>query len=223
MVFNQFSIVVYSQSKFDEQKLEDPKSNGEEIASQLTTIEVNEYQKKEQNCVYLQNGFRVSSFVNEKEWTDIQDTVEAYRIDIVYSKYPLRKGTYYEIYPLLFNRLKSLFAMDGSLNRADIEWNKVLQTNCINDAQVNTLFHGVVIWYRPIHQVVPIQATLTTVSKQEKIKQEKTQITDEQVTFEEIQASVEHIRGLTEFPDSVNQLLQNLPLDKQIEIMKDFI
>jgi hypothetical protein len=223
LVFNQWSIVAYSQSKFDEQKLEDPKSNGEEIANLFATIEVNEYQKKEQNCIYLKNGFRVSTFINEKEWTDIQDTVEAYRIDIVYSKYPIRKGTYYEIYPLLFNRLKSLFAMDGSLNRADIEWNKVLQTNCINDNQVNTLFHGVVIWYRPINQVATVQATTTTISKQDKIKQEKTQIADEQATFEEIQASVEHIRGLTEFPDSINQLLQNLPLDKQIEIMKDFL
>ena len=222
LILTQFAFVGFGQSKFDEQKLEDPKTNGAEITDLLTTIEVSEYQKKTQNCIYLQNGFRTSTFVNEKEWTDIQDTVEAYRIDIVYSKYPLRKGTYYEIYPLLFNRLKALFAMDGSLNRSEIEWNKVLQTNCINDAQVNTLFHGVVIWYRPIHPVEPIQPS-TSISKQDKINQEKSQIADEQSTFEEIQASVEHIRGMTELPDSIDALLDKQPLDKQIEILKDFL
>jgi len=222
LVLTQFVFIGFSQSKFDEQKLEDPKTFGAEIANLLSTIEVNEYEKKTENCIYLQNGFRTATFVNEKEWIDIQDSVEAYRIDIVYSKYPLRKGTYYEIYPLLFNRLKTLFAMDGSLNRSEIEWNKVLQTNCINDAQVNTLFHGVVIWYRPIETIPPLTVNLA-VSKQDKINSQKTQNADEQLTFEEIQASVEHIRGMTELPDSINQLLENQSLDKQIETLKYFL
>ena len=82
-----------------------------------------------------------------KDWLIIRDTVEPYQIEIVYSKYPLRNGEYQEIYPLLCDRLINLFQMDPSLNNMHLKWNIVQQTNCNSDEQVNTLFHGIIIWF----------------------------------------------------------------------------
>ena len=97
-----------AQQKFDSSKLTDPERFGPEVAELLFTSEVYEFEKNNESCIYLQNGLRASSFINEKDWLEIKDTVEVTRIEVVYSKYPLRSGTYYEIYPLLFDRLNAV-------------------------------------------------------------------------------------------------------------------
>jgi hypothetical protein len=140
--------LIFGQIKFNPLQLNDDKKYGVAIAGILNTIELSEYPDTCHNCVYLKNGFRSSKFINEKDWLRIKDSVIPYRIDIVYSKYPLRNSLYNEIYPLLFKRLRSVFDMDPGLNSVQIEWNKVLQTHCLNDEQVSKLFHGVVIRYR---------------------------------------------------------------------------
>lgn len=142
--------VSFSQIKFDPIKLQNSKVYGAEIASLLDTIEVYEFKDTNANTLFLKNGFRSANYLNGKEWLEIAEENEVYRIDIVYSKYPLRNGEYAEIYPLLLNRLYYLFTIDSRLNSSLIEWNKVWQTHCENNSQVDQLLHGVLIWYRPI-------------------------------------------------------------------------
>src|SRR5687767_907600 len=92
----------FAQQKFDPAELRKPAMHGEEVAAQLGLEEVYEYAMDGQgNRVFLKNGFRTSRFPNKESWLNIRDTVEPYRVDIVYSRYPVRNREYHEIYPLL--------------------------------------------------------------------------------------------------------------------------
>lgn len=205
-----------AQEKFDVELLADPSKNGPAIADGLKTLEVAEYSDTLRNCIYLKNGFRSAQFINEKEWLSIMDTVIPYRVDIVYSKYPLRDGVYKEIYPLLFNRLKMLFEMDAGLNDASLQWNKVLQTHCVNDAQVNTLFHGIVIWYMT-REKLPVADTVVAVEPDEN------PLVSEQNSLEELKQSVENIKSSSFIPDSLRKILAVQSLDHQIVTLKKFL
>ncbi len=138
---------VYAQELFPVNQLEAPLKYGPEIAAKLATEEVYEYKSPKGTCIVLKNGFRQSGFVNADEWLAIKDEVDVTGVDIVYSKYPIRNGVYHEIYPLLFNRIKATIEMDPALNSTSIPWQKIWQTHCEDNAQVNELYHGVVIRY----------------------------------------------------------------------------
>lgn len=222
ILFVCLSFQLFGQIKFDQEELAFPQKYGEEVAGKLNTKEVFEFQDTAKNCVYLKNGFRTSKFVNEQDWTDIQDTVEVYRVDIVYSKYPLRKGQYHEIYPLLFSRLNFLFEMDASLNDVSIEWNKVLQTNCINDQQVNTLFHGVVIWYRTNSSIDKQNVLNAELSKTDKINKELEHLVSEQNSLEELKENVEFMLSSPFLPDSIKSMVSGKSLDDQIVILNEY-
>lgn len=143
---------VSSQNEFDAEKLGNPDKFGEEIKSHFTYTEVPKYNPdtNQTNTVVLSNGFRKSEIQNTEDWTSIRTNVKPEKIIIVFSKYPLRNGKYFEIYPLLCGRLKQLFLLDSTLNNNDINWEIVLQTNCPDDESTAKLFHGVVIQYEPI-------------------------------------------------------------------------
>ena len=86
------AMTTFAQRKFDPELLKSPKTNGALIADKLITTEVFEYKKSDENCVILKNGFRQSTFLNASDWTSIKDTVKVERVEIVYSKYPIRGG-----------------------------------------------------------------------------------------------------------------------------------
>lgn len=210
-----------SQTKFDPSLLDNPQKNGPEVASQLTTIEMEVYQPTTGNRLYLENDFRSAQFANENDWLSISDTVEAYRVDIVYSKYPLRKGVYNEIYPLLFNRIKATIEMDDALNNSSLEWNKILQTNCKNDQQVDSLFHGVVIWYRTESELNAAEIAPTK-NKIDKIKIEQARLLSEQMSLEELEGNVEFFLNQTSLPDSVRKSLAHKTVDEKIAYLRRF-
>jgi len=138
----------FAQQLFDRDQLNNPLKYGPAIAEKLETFECYEYKIPAGERVVLENGFRQSGFVNASEWIKIKDEVDVVGVDIVYSKYPIRNEVYNEIYPLLLNRIKATLAMDPALNTSTIRWRKVWQTHCENNAQVDELYHGVVIWYK---------------------------------------------------------------------------
>lgn len=146
-VFALISVSGITQERFQVNDLNSPIQNGDKVAQKFVTTEIYEYQIPEQNAVVLRNGFRKHGFVNAKDWLDLKGKVTVSKVQIVFSKYPIRNGTYSEIYPLLFNRIKATIAMDPALNSKAIPWERVWQTHCKNNAQVNELFHGVVIHY----------------------------------------------------------------------------
>ncbi|HEY1038027.1 MAG TPA: leucine-rich repeat domain-containing protein, partial [Bacteroidia bacterium] len=214
-------IRLQAQVKFNPELLNDPKKNGLLVSTMLSTQEVYEYkQDPSLKCVYLENGFRTPKFVNENDWLLIKDTVEAYRIDIVYSKYPLHNGMYEEIYPLLLNRIKTTIEMDPELNDEHYEWNKVLQTHCTSDKQVNTLYHGVVIWYR-LNKKQELNAD--TLHEEEPVEIVKEEIPFEQDHYKNMVESVDHIKKSGALPDSLKLALEGRPVQEQSAIIKEFL
>ncbi len=209
---------VSAQEWIDTSLLSDPKKNGPEIAALLRTEEIYEFVDTTRNTFFLENGFRSSRFINEAAWLAIKDTVEVYRIDVVYSKYPLRKGTYYEIYPLLFNRLRKLFALDEDLNSSEIDWVKILQTHCENDQQVDKLKHGIRIWYRPI----PEEVIDEKLPEKLPLAEDRT-AGSRQSDMSELKNSYAFIQESSFFSDSLKAAMKDKPIDVQRKIVTSLL
>jgi len=207
---------VLSQEQFDRHKLTDAKKYGREISDLLHTVEIDEFRDTNAQTLFLKNGFRSSDFVNGADWMHLKDSVEVYRIDVVYSKYPLRKGVYSEIYPLLFNRLNNLFAFDNDLNDATVEWNKVLQTHCVDDKQVDQLLHGVLIWYRPYSEETDVEEVFTD----QLIEDPSRTAGAAQASYADLRTSISYVEQSTFFSDSLKQLLVGKTMDEQRAIIR---
>jgi hypothetical protein len=211
-----FSIVsVHSQAKFDVEHLAHPKKYGPGIADGLKTIEVYEFDTTANSghCCLLKNGLRSSDYVNINEWLAIKDNVTPYRIDLVYSKYPLVNTSYREIYPLLCNRLINLFKTSPELNDFDLEWNKVWQTHCEHDDQVNALFHGVVIWYHK--ETDQDESNTSELDEEEEAIQQGAQ--------NDLVKNLEDIKKSTLLPDSIKEKIKYLPLDQQTTVVQNYL
>lgn len=139
---------IFSQEKFSPELLKNPNKYGKQIEQSFNIIEVEEFSLDSTKKQFaLKNGLRSSTYVHPETWTDFNEDIEIKTIKIVFSKYPIRKNGYQMNHALLFNRLKNLFDIDPSLNDTLYNWEIVLQTNCKNDLQVDSLFHGVIIEY----------------------------------------------------------------------------
>ncbi|MES2555654.1 MAG: leucine-rich repeat domain-containing protein [Bacteroidota bacterium] len=204
---------VFAQQQFSPEELNQPKKYGPQISALLSTQEIAAYKDTASNTLFLRNGFRSSDFVNEEDWLAIQDSVEVYRIDVVYSKYPLRKGVYSEIYPLLCSRLIHLFELDEELNSTTIAWNKVLQTACHNDQEADQLPHGIVIWYRPLVEAEEI------IEPPIVIDEERT-AGAAQTSLAELNATLDYIAGSSFFSDSLKAQLKGKTSDEQRKIIQ---
>lgn len=102
-----------------------------------------------EHVTYLPNGFRKSTLLEQERWSLVRDDVEVKKVRIIFSKYPLRNGTFDGHTWLTRDRLIELFLLDPDLNRDDIAWEVVMHTDCRNDHQVATLFHGIEIQHAP--------------------------------------------------------------------------
>jgi hypothetical protein len=204
-----------AQQQFSPEQLLEPKKYGPQISSLLGTREITAFKDTAANTLFLRNGFRSSTFVNEDDWLAIQDSVVVYRIDVVYSKYPLRKGIYEEIYPLLCNRLVHLFELDEDLNSTTIAWNKVLQTACHNDQEADQLLHGVVIWYHPRAPIEePLEAEITLIDEERTAGASQSSLT-------ELNGSLDYIAGSSFFSDSLKAQLKGKTIDQQRTIIRE--
>ncbi|MCF8427917.1 MAG: leucine-rich repeat domain-containing protein [Bacteroidia bacterium] len=205
------------QKYFNESKLKEPKKYGPEVKAKFKEEFVYEYKVDQgKHAVFLRNGLRSSKFIAPQLWLNKRDSIYPYRVDIVYSRYPVHDGVYNEIYPLLCNRLIHLFEMDGALNESDLEWRTILQTHIDNDDQVNTLFHGVVIWYRTPDE----ESALTEkANSPENAPLVQTEIAA-QNSLKETTQTIEGLRNSELLNDSVKSILSNKPLDVQKQILK---
>lgn len=145
--------VSFSQTAFKLADLSQPKNNWDVILDPFAIEETEVFDttlKTDPNghqlCM-IPNALRSSDYKQTDKWITTRDSATVKAVSIVFSKYPIRRNGYQMNQKLLANRLIHLFELDKELNTDSIEWNIVLQTNCINDDQVNTLFHGVVIHY----------------------------------------------------------------------------
>lgn len=206
---SRFTLQLSAQHRFDLSKLDNPQKNGSEVSSKLITEEVFEYQFPEGNRVILKNGFRKHGFVNAQDWLSIKDSVNVTGVDIVFSKYPIRNGVYHEIYPLLFNRIRAIIEMDPALNADSLVWRRIWQTNCIDNEQVNKLFHGVVIWYQIPEKEKP-KDTVPDKTKQETIKETVSQQKTEQIQERSMSPVIEYMLNHPTTPESLRQTAASL-------------
>ncbi len=209
--------LLFGQAKFDVDQLQDPEKNGPIVAPVFKQHLVYEYKPgRGKHLLYLKNGLRSATFINPEKWLAIKDSVVPYRIDIVYSRYPIREGAYHEIYPLLFERLIHLFNLDPALNDSDFSWNTILQTHCENDEQVNALFHGIVIWYRTQQEELELNRQGDSLD----LKLPPAMQVRVQGTYSEFVKDIESIKNSGVVDDSLREELQNKSPDEQGKILK---
>jgi Leucine-rich repeat (LRR) protein len=213
-----------AQRKFEWKELNNPIANSHVFEENLITSEVHEYSIPSGNCVVLENGFRQSNFINEQIWLSIKDTVTVDRVEVIFSKYPYRNGKYNEIYNLLSRRIQATIKMDPSLNADSIKWHRVWQTHCVNNQQVDALFHGVVIWYdlRPTRKtIIPNTDQLT--KEDDPLKNiELDEETKNEEIYDETQSTVDFIASNPLLPDSIKAKINGKPLDVQSRILNDY-
>ena len=141
-------VIIFAQEKFDEKILNNSRKYGSQVEKAFTIIQTSNFAIDTIRKVNLKCGLRSSNYVNSKVWAAVKDDVEVVSVSIVFSKYPIRKNGYRMNHKLLFSRLQNLFVIDPLLNDVLIDWKIILHTNCKNDAQVDSLFHGIIIEYK---------------------------------------------------------------------------
>lgn len=147
-----------AQEKFSETVLWNPTRFEKELLAEFTIVEIPEFDSAQFSTegvlFLLPNDYRSSTYSGADNWLALRDEeITVLGVDIVYSKYPLKKGVFNENEQLLASRLRELFEIDALLNTDELEWRLVRQTNCGTETQVDALFHGVVIHYLRINRV----------------------------------------------------------------------
>ncbi len=139
-----------AQEKFSDEILNNINKYGANVEKSFQITETSNFEIDTNNRIILKNGLRSSKYLNPDSWESIKEEVKVNSISIVFSKYPIRKNGYSMNHKLLFNRLKNLFLIDPLLNNSLINWNIILHTNCKNEIQVDSLFHGIIIEYKKL-------------------------------------------------------------------------
>jgi len=123
-------------------------SASDALLKAFTVIELSHPQPgPEEASVFLLNGYATAGINDPSPWTTLEG-VQAVRVDMVFSRYPMDWGPGTKGYTrLLADRLIELFNVDSTLNTDEIGWNIVLRTDCANEAQARALPHGVRIAY----------------------------------------------------------------------------
>jgi hypothetical protein len=100
--------------------------------------------------VILHMAYAEHQVANPEAWQKVASQVVPYEVDLVFTLYPRNLEQWRSGYFKLLNeRMKTLFALDPTLNSPDIHWNMVLQTEATSEPKAKEMFHGFVIKYRP--------------------------------------------------------------------------
>lgn len=137
--------VLYAQQKFTVEHLSSPKVYSKEIENAFGITKLPVYNPKENpNAVLLQNGYAEYGIKNKELWTNTNRIVDS--IKIIFTNYPADKNFWLTDYhQLLAERLKALFELDEGLNNKKIAYELLLQTQCKNESEARSMFHGIEI------------------------------------------------------------------------------
>lgn len=141
------------EKKFPLAILKNPIGNAQWFDSTLKVLEIPYFSKNQSgNFVLLENGYALYELHDVAALLSHRKFVKPVSIDIIFSKYPVRKDDWItNYYQLLADRLLSLFAIDSSLNSNDINWRIVYQTACATEAEAINLFHGIQIGFEEVN------------------------------------------------------------------------
>lgn len=97
------------------------------------------------DAVVINMSFGQSAVVSMMDKANLKDA-DVYQIDVVFTNYP--RGM--DLNDLNRQRiLKALEARKDLISNERINWQLIRQMDCHSEAEAKTLFHGVVIHYRP--------------------------------------------------------------------------
>ena len=119
-------------------------------------IEVPFYEFQQlQPQVALRMDFASAAITNPNDWLAVRDRGEVEEIDLVFTLYPADQNSWLTGYnQLIKNRLRSLFALDESLQSKDLKWRLVVQTQCGSEEEARNYFHGFVLRYKVTRPLV---------------------------------------------------------------------
>ena len=134
-----------AQELFTQEQLLHPKRYTEVFERSFEAFEVDHLIPDTTNHLVLENGY-ASAILRDVEGLHIPTDQVVDTIDVVFSLYPQNPEYWLTNYHvLLAQRLKALFEWNASLNRSDIHWRIILQTDCSNEPEAIALFHGFVL------------------------------------------------------------------------------
>jgi hypothetical protein len=139
--------------RFASDILENPRMYSEELLMLFSSLETDSFAipQNGSEAIVLANGYASPVISNRESYNFDKNLFKVKHIDIVFTKYPLHKKDWLtNYYDLLAWRLNELFAIDSTLNNADIEWGLVLQIQGKTAAAAKELFHGIVITLEPL-------------------------------------------------------------------------
>ncbi len=184
---------------FTQDMLENPSKYRKDYEQIFAYNEISRFRgKSEKSQFVLENGYASAILKNAGEWTKIRKGKKVTEITIVFTKYPRFKKDWITNYDfLLASRLKELFRLDPSLNNNEINWRLLLQTDCRNDKQTRSFFHGIVIRYESVKE------------NPQNLKKNNSEIVNIQTQKEDKEKEKDTIKAKYLFEDEKNFFEQN--------------
>lgn len=135
--------------RFHEELLKKPRKYASEFNSLISYSETGKFRNVTAgNAVLLKNGYASAEIINSDAWKPSVTGRTVSNVDIVFTRYPLKKEDWLtDYYQLLADRLTALFKIDPLLNDNRIKFRMVVQTDCLTDAEARNFFHGIIIYY----------------------------------------------------------------------------
>ncbi|UZR95892.1 hypothetical protein [Chondrinema litorale] len=119
----------------------------------VTHSEVQSYKLKDSKYqAVFEMGYARAEISNPEAWGNDERERRVVEVDLVFTQYPRKKEDWRTNYDTLLNRrinaVKEL--IPGLKESSDVTWNLILQTECSNETEAKTMFHGAVVKYRII-------------------------------------------------------------------------
>lgn len=118
------------------------------IKAQQSYVPVYHYENNGRE-VKLNMGYAQHRIHNPEAWHNPDHQKVVYEIDLVFTRYPLKKKDWITNYDTLLNdRLREIGKLDPRfLRNSFIKWHFILQTSCVTESEAKRMFHGIVLKY----------------------------------------------------------------------------
>jgi hypothetical protein len=136
------------QEKFPEEVLLHPALHAEILEHAFIAQEVSHFIPDTSTRYILENGY-ASAFLLNPDRIKHPENAIADSVDVVFSLYPRNPEFWLTNYHILLaGRLRELFTYLPELNREEVVWRIILQTDCASEPEAMGLFHGFSIHFK---------------------------------------------------------------------------
>ncbi len=140
----------YGQKMFSEEVLRSPASHTEMLEQAFIAKEVSHFLPDTANHLILENGY-ASAYLLQPDRIHSPENALVDSVDVVFSLYPRNPEFWLTNYHILLaRRLRELFKYLPELNREEVVWRIILQTDCESEPEAMGLFHGFSIHFSDV-------------------------------------------------------------------------